>query len=726
MRAPGPRGFGTGFVAAATGGFGLFVTALWCVQIACFTPLPVSALVVGRTPIYAQGQLLADGRDGQGRRFVRADDNAVNSTVAGALIASEDRRLFAHPGVDVRALARAAWQALRHGRVGSGASTMAMQLVRLREGRRPGLDPFHKLRDMILALRLTRRLGAAGVLRAYLDEVPLGPHEVGVGAASQRFFGKPANTLSIAEASVLATFARAPSIGVRASHSDEARERVIKRAESVVHEMVRRSQASAADAWGVRVAASSLVGERAQGRNPALVRRLIQEGATRATIDPLIQEAVEEALRAGLRATEQRGISHGAAIVVELRGMRVRAAVTVAARGDAWFDGTLSKRQPGSTLKPFLVAMALEADGASTISVQDTPIMFAGDDDAFEPRNYDGLFHGDVPIEDVLARSLNVATLRLAGRVGVPAFLQRLRDAGFVSLEAGPDHYGTNLALGDGETSLTELAEAYGCLANDGVHQTLSWDENKTASMRRVFEEDVARMVTNMLDDDRRRSPTFARDGSLSPSFPMAAKTGTSRGHRDSWAIGYGRTMLAAVWMGRADGGPTREVNGARGPAPVVRTMLERIERGREAFPFPDAARWLAATECLGDGGKASPVCARERLTFRRAGDEKSGGAASLAGHTRIGRGAEEMPHFTFPAQDSIFVYDAARGASGQGLRVRVDGPAGEGSLRVRNGNDVVVVQSGRAIALPLRVGLQRLLLEQRGRVIDVRDVRVQ
>lgn len=722
-RRPARCSFGARFVLASVVASGALVAFFGFVQLACITATPRARVAVGRAALRDRhGGLLVDARDTASHAYEPAAASIGESLVAKAFVASEDRRLGHHGGVDLWAIGRATVTSVRAGRVTSGASTMAMQLVRLREGRRPGVHAWHKLRDLVLAVRLTRELGADGVLRAYLDEVPLGPHVIGVDAAARRAFGKSAETLDVSEASILAVFARAPASAVRAAQSAAVRWRIEHRARRVLDELVRRGVASVEARKALPLVVASLVGERSRGLDAPVAARFAREGAAVSSLDPVLERTLHGALRDGLTRVADRGVSHGAALLVELGSMQVRAVSSQATGSTTWLDGTLARRQPGSTLKPFLVAAALETLGASSVSVQDAPMGFAGEDDVFEPRNYDGRFHGEVPLDDVLARSLNIPTLRLVARVGVAPFLQRLRASGFASLDASPGSYGANLALGDGEVTLTELVEAYSALANDGAHAALCWRERAECphGSAQVYERDVARIVTRMLDDDRARSPSFERDGVFAAPYPLAVKTGTSREHRDSWAIAYGRRYLVGVWMGRADGGATREVNGARGPGPVVRSVLDALEVAGDPFPLPEASRWGDERTCLDayEVRAGHPACGRERMVYRRA-HAPSGDVQP----TRIGRDSSESAWFVFPTEGASFVVDGTRAASAQGLRVLVGASEGHGLLTVRDGALRTAVEAGRAVSLPLTVGAHRLELVVGDRVVDRRAV---
>lgn len=710
MRRWGNVPFGLRFLAATSACFALLVGFLGLLQLAFWTPVPRRVDHSIRHEVRDRaGHLLRRGYDHAALHFSPAPEGIEAAPVARVFVAAEDHRLFEHRGVDGIAVLRAATSFVRSGRVRSGASTMAMQLARLREGRHPGVHPWHKLRDAVLALRLTREIGPHGVLRAYLDEVPLGPRERGVEAGARATFGKEAASLSLAEAAVVASLARAPSMLARAGTSERVRARLRQRALASLDVLARTGETVTDAKASVAPLVASLVGERPLGVAHAIAARLDCDDRGRSTIDTGLQVVVEAALRVGLNANRSRGVSHGAALLVDLARMEVRAAATLASEGEPWFDGTTVRRQPGSTLKPLLAAFALQELGAEDLVLEDGPFAFDGDDGVFEPRNYDARFHGTVPLEDVVARSLNVPTLRLAARVGTGPLLAFFRRAGLRSLEGTPEQYGVNVALGDGEVTLAELVEAYGAIANDGVARPLRWNVNDAVVERRLVSADVARVVASMLDDDRRRAPSFERDGVFSAPYPLAAKTGTSRDHRDAWALGFTRTMLAAVWLGRADGGATRDVNGARGPGPVVRAILDGTHAPNEAFPRPDPAAWEERTIATTESGGVS---SRERRVFRRRGRRPER------------REGVELPSFVFPARGARFAIDGARPREAQALRVLVRGDTRlPGGLFVREGPLRYPVVANRPVALPLTPGWRRLELVAGTRVVDVRDV---
>jgi penicillin-binding protein 1C len=251
-----------------------------------------------------------------------------------------------------------------------------------------------------------------------------------------------------------------------------------------------------------------------------------------------------------------------------------------------WNDGVRAERQPGSTLKPFLYAVAMEDLGWTPATLlPDVELHVPTPNGTYAPRNYDERFHGPVRLREALGSSLNVPAVNTVTEIGVGRALDRLREMGLSSLGQDASYYGPALALGDGEVRLYELAAAYSALARGGVYKPLravrgdfAW-----APDRRVMTERAAAMVTSVLSDPTARVGSFGEHTVLDLPFPVAAKTGTSKGYRDNWTIGFTREVTVAVWVGNFDGSPMKEVSGITGAGPLFRAAMAAAMRRAEA-----------------------------------------------------------------------------------------------------------------------------------------------
>lgn len=603
---------------------------------ALFEPLPVE-LVAGRKSDSLRihdrhGRLLRELRDRKGRRTSEVTLQEVSPHVVSALLAAEDARFRWHPGVDPLAVIRAALQALFAGRVVSGGSTLTQQLARALVPRPRTASG--KLREMAVALRIEAALDKDEILTAYLNRIEFGPNRVGIEAASRTYFDKPARLLDLAEAATLVALVRGPTF----YDPHKGTRRLEQRRNLVLARVRRRGLApDAAIALAERTplrlqpnraagGAEHLAFELASGRlTPALAGRRAVLYET--TLDADLQSDVETAVRRVLAQLGSAEASAAAVLVVENRSGDVLAYVGspdyFADLAQGRNDGTRALRQPGSALKPFVYAAAIERLGWTPATiVPDLELSLWTPDGRYVPKNYDGRAHGPVRLRVALANSLNLPALHATSRVGPEAVLATLRRFGFASLDRDAQHYGIAMALGGGEVRLDELAAAYAALARDGVYRPLRYairvglqggqaEDVPLTAERRVLSAPIARQLTSMLADSRARRPAFGTDSVLDFSFPAAVKTGTSKGLRDNWAIGYTREITVAVWVGNFDGRPMVRSSGVTGAGPVLHAVLERAMRGREAAPLTTREGLVEREICALSGALPHANCAQ-------------------------------------------------------------------------------------------------------------------
>lgn len=576
------------------------------------------------------GQTLAEVRDARAELSLPVRRGELSPWVVPALIAAEDSRFYQHPGIDVLAMSRAALQALQHGRVVSGGSTITQQLARTLFERPRTL--WGKWQELARALRIELELDKESILEAYLDRVYFGPRVRGLGAAARHYFDKPASALSLAEAAALVATVQAPS------RLDPERfpERLERRRNHVLERMLELGLAErdavlvarraplllhrgfvAPGAFHfVRAAVTGKLGS-AVSTDPAEPAGSTEPGAStlfspapgaaagaqrmlRTTLDAGLQREVERLVQGfDARFAEHRA-SAAAVLVVENRTAAVRAYVgspdhrARAALGQN--DGVFALRQPGSTLKPFIYALGLRDLGLNPASLlPDLERRFGSAAGDYLPHNYDRRFHGPVRLAQALGSSLNVPAVILADRLGPERILTALRELGFSHLTEAGSYYGPAIALGVAEVQLAELAAAYATLGRGGAHLPLRFYETgPSVTPRRVLPEAVARQITQILSDPRERAATFGRDGPLELDVPVAVKTGTSKGNRDNWVVGVLDALTVAVWVGNFDGSPMLRSSGASGAGPLFHVVMEA------------ALRRLPTNELLASGLPAS------------------------------------------------------------------------------------------------------------------------
>jgi penicillin-binding protein 1C len=562
----------------------------------------------------------------------RATENAVklpelSPWLVPALVAAEDARFFEHPGVDPLSVLRALSQLVVERRVVSGASTLTQQLARNLELR--PRTAAGKLREMALALRIEASLSKTQILEQYLSRIEFGPGLVGIDAASRHYFRKPARALDLSEAAALVSLPRGPSLydpRRRPQLLERRRLRVLSR--MAAQGLVTREQLSRAELTPMRIA-EPLIARGAEHLSFALAeRQATQAGARtqwlRTTLSAELQREAEQLAQAALPALAAHGGDALSLVALDNASGDVLAYVGSPGYFDAEKlganDGVVARRQPGSALKPFVYAAALEQLGYSAATLlPDLPRDYRVPGGSFAPRNYDQRFRGPVLLRQALGSSLNMPALAVSEQLGPSKLLQTLHEFGFASLERPAEHYGVGLALGDGEVTLLEVVSAYAALARGGelVPARLVLERSSgpvpNPPSRRVLRADVAALVTDMLSDDAARAAGFGRDSVLNLPFAVAAKTGTSKGFRDNWALGYTREVTVGVWVGNFDGRPLRDASGITVAGPVFHDLMLAAMRGRDAAPLFEHEALAHVEVCALSGKLPSQACQARR-----------------------------------------------------------------------------------------------------------------
>lgn len=541
-------------------------------------------------------ELRTDPRE---RRLAWTPLAAVAPVLVDAVIAAEDRRFRAHGGVDVRALASAGLGSFA-GRT-RGASTITMQVAALVEPalarRGSGRTLRQKARQMRVALALERRWSKDEILEAYLNGVAFRGELRGVAAAAAFLYGKAPHGLDAAEAVTLAALVQNPNAPSAA---------------------VARRAAHVAAAGGTHVDRAALAAATARLGDPErpiaraalaphLARRLLAgaRAPVASTLDAATQRVAEDALDRALRDLDGREVGDGAVLVADNATGDLLAWVGGDVRSKARFvDMARARRQPGSTLKPFLYGLAFERRLLTPASlVEDTPLALAVAGGLYRPRDYDTRFRGLVSARTALASSLNVPAVRTLGLVGGDAFVALLGRLGFAAATESGDYYGPALALGGADVTLEELVAAYRALANGGTWTPLRVAPATVPSTpRRVFSAAAAFQVTDVLADRESRSTTFGLESALATRFFTAVKTGTSKDMRDNWCLGFSERYTVGVWVGNASGAPMHDVSGVAGAAPVWLEVMTWLHRATpSAAPLPPA-ELVAATVEFPDG----------------------------------------------------------------------------------------------------------------------------
>lgn len=588
------------------------------------------------------GALLREAVDTHGARARWAPLSRMSPLLVAATIAVEDARFLRHGGIDGVGVLRAIADNLRAGRIVSGASTLTMQLARLIHPHAEQRSFGGKLREAVDARRLERQLDKSALLEQYLNRAPYGPALLGAETASRRYFGKPAHTLDLAEAALLAGLPKAPSALDPLRHPARARARRN-------HVLGRLLALGWIDAQAYRSAVRRpLALRRPRGVDVdalhvtdwalSRLRRRSQRGGTFVTtVDASLQRDVSGLVREHLANLSAAGATNAAVVVLDNDACQVRALVGSAGyfRGqDGAVNGALARRQPGSALKPFTYGLAFEAGRGPASVIADLEVTYPDHNGrVFAPRNYTGDFSGPVLLGDALGRSLNVPAVRVAYEVGVRKLLHRLRALGFRSLDRPASHYGLGLTLGSGEVTLLELAQGYAALARGGrgCRARLLADGGVDASVSpalvnvspaqaddEVYSQQVAFLLTQVLSNENLRLEAFGPTNALMLGFPVAVKTGTSTDFRDNWAIGYTARHTVAVWVGDFAGHSLSQLSGATGAGPLFHRVMKQVVAAsgeKPERPRPPAGV-VETTVCALSGHRPGPHCPQQRSVY--------------------------------------------------------------------------------------------------------------
>ncbi|HKS03722.1 MAG TPA: penicillin-binding protein 1C [Chthoniobacterales bacterium] len=502
----------------------------------------------------------------------------ISPDLIDATLRYEDKYYAHHPGVNPIALARGAMELLRFHRAITGGSTITMQLARLRY-RLHTRTISGKLQQITRALELERHYAKNQILEAYLNLAPYGRNLEGVGAASQMYFDIPASKLSRPEAITLSVIPQSPSR--RALHAD------------FDNPSVNLAQSNWYDRAGADSDAKFPMREfrpRAQTERKFLAPHFVQEVLETSdgrnqiitTLDLQKQRAIERRVTDYIANGRNRGIQNGAVFLIDTRTMDVLAHVGSAdfhkADIDGQVDGTRSPRSPGSTLKPFVYALALEQGLIHPLSIlADAPRSFG----EYNPENFDREFLGPIRARDALARSRNVPAVELASHLSHPTLYEFL-SAADVPLPKPESFYGLALPLGGAELSLQDLVRLYAVLVNNGELRPLRFTAcDRIAIPKRILSPEAAFLTLEMLGNVPRPEMNCP-DGSHSAQVYW--KTGTSHGFRDAWSIAVFDHYVLGVWVGNFDGRANPAFVGRTAAGPL---MFQIIDSLRAAWPEP-------------------------------------------------------------------------------------------------------------------------------------------
>lgn len=627
-------------------------------------------------------RLRADFRERRGDWVALQD---ISPALQRAVILSEDRLFHDHAGVDWTAVWSAAWGNLVSGGR-RGASTLSMQLLGFIDDqyrRGPGgRGIMQKLGQAYAALELEAEWSKSQILEAYLNLAAFRGELVGVDALARALFRKAPSGLETREAALAAVLLRGPNAPQAV---------LVRRACGLLAEMGSPEECSGLGDF-VQLTLDHRPARWADGAGLAPhFARLALNGAGAAgpgariatTLDADLQRHALAVIERNLLALGDANVSDAALVVLdnETGGVLAYVGSSGDLSGAAQVDHARALRQAGSTLKPFLYALAIEQERLTAVSLlDDGPLDLPTGNGLYIPQNYDKRFSGWVSVRGALGSSLNIPAVRALMMVTPEAFARRLAALG-LPLDRSGDYYGYSLALGSADVSLLSLTNAYRALARGGVHSEPRYvvDGAGAAGSRRVAAEGAAWIVGDILADRQARARTFGFDSPLSTPFWTAVKTGTSKDMRDNWCVGWSSRYTVGVWVGNSTGVSMREVSGVSGAGPVWHEIMAYLHRHEASVQPPAPAAVRPAQVVFQDGlepARKDYFLGDTAITqVRLARAQGAEGAAPL----RIAAPADGTilaldPDIPLARQRSVFSVSGPGRGRADGLAWRVDG----------------------------------------------------
>ena len=566
-----------------------------------------------------------------------------------ATIATEDANYYSHPGVDFIGILRAALINLQGGEVLSGGSTITQQLAKnllLSPVEAAQRTITRKLRESILAWRITQTFSKDDILALYLNEVYYGNLAIGIEAAAQTYFGKAVGQLDLAECAILAGLPQSPARYDPLSDLSAAKDR-----QAVVIDLMLKQnditpeQADLAKAENLQFAPTSYPIE--APHFVAYVRQWLEDRygleaiytqgfVVTTTLDLDWQTTAQAIVQRQLAELTRdkpnepgKNVNNAAVVAVDPQSGEIRVMLGspdyFTAKIDGAVNAAIAHRQPGSSIKPITYAAAFDPTAPAPLTaasmILDVRSSFpTKEGDPYVPKNYDQQFHGPVSARAALASSYNIPAVKVLQHVGLPRMIELARQLGITTF-GQPDRYGLALTLGGGEVRLIDMTMAFGAFANGGHKiDPVAVSEISNARGEVVYrptpqtgevalDPRVAYLITSILSDNKARAPAFSEYSVLRLTRPAAAKTGTTTDWRDNWTIGYTPDLVTGVWVGNADNQPMERVSGVTGAGPIWHDFMQAALKGQPERDFPRPAGLIDLDVCATSGLLPTKYC---------------------------------------------------------------------------------------------------------------------
>ncbi|GHV04463.1 penicillin-binding protein 1C [Campylobacterota bacterium] len=549
--------------------------------------------------------------------------NEIGETVISGSLLQEDRYFYLHFGFNPFSLVRGGWISFVRGGAKQGGSTITMQLARM-YWKMNTKSIGGKIRQILRAVQLELLYSKDEILEGYLNYAPYGRNIEGVGAASLIYFDKQPNALALPEALTLSVLPQSPTFRIDKNTGLVGEKLTIAR-NGLFEKYAEAHDTGNFNRSFFHLPLALRQPEELPFRAPHLVEQLAKESfaaseqptAVRTTIDPLFQKLLETQIGAFVDRNRRFGITNAAAVLVDTSSMQLVAAVGSANYFDDTIAGQINgfniKRSPGSALKPFIYALAIDQGLIHQQTVlKDVPSSFG----AYEPENFDRAFLGPLSATQALIRSRNVPAVYLSNRLRFPSLHRFLKLAG-VSRLRSEKHYGLALALGGGEITALEIAKLYALLANGGrlrEIQTTIGELQNDESPDRLISAEASFITLDMLA----QTPPYGSGAAAATNDPIYWKTGTSRSFKDAWSVGLVGQYALVVWIGNFDNSGNPAFVGAQSAAPlffqIAHGLKASAQISRTIAQIPPNLKQVEV--CLSSGDLATVWCKRKGVTW--------------------------------------------------------------------------------------------------------------
>lgn len=545
-----------------------------------------------------------------------------------ATIAVEDKNFYHHSGYSIEGISRAAYATFFKDEL-QGGSTITQQLVRSALLNHE-ITLQRKVKELVLSIWSEQLYPKDEILEMYFNQVPYGGTAWGAEAAAQLYFGKSIRDVSLAEAALLAGLPAAPTtFSPFGSHPELA----LSRQKQVLVRMEEEGYITAEERLAAEEVKISYSTPNTGIKAPHFVMyvrdllaqrygmRAVEQGGLRVitSIDLELQSQIQDLVAEEVNKLSSLQVGNGAAVVTDPNTGEIIAMVGSTDYFNLDKEGNvnvaLTPQQPGSTIKVVTYAAALQNGYTAATLINDSPITYAiPGSKPYSPVNYDGNFHGFVPLRQALGNSFNIPAVRALAKIGVPTMVEQGQLMGIESWDDS-SYYGLSLALGGAEVTMLDMASVYNTLANEGVLQEITpilqvtdymgniMEDNRKKQGRRAVSEDVAYIISDILSDNNSRTTSFGLNSTLNiPDQWVAVKTGTSNEKRDNWAIGYTKDFVVTAWVGNNDNTPMHPTltSGITGATPIWRSVTDLLLTRYPSTLKPSAPESVVVQKCRG------------------------------------------------------------------------------------------------------------------------------